>query len=189
VLTVALAGCAGSPPGDEQANQHALAKGPTQTLRPQPSPQQKSADGQAPKRFTIIPDHYHVPYAGTAGDGRRFFLSNELFSPGGSAYVGLFLWHRDGTFARVEVTRVHRPRGLPIGQAAPAGRRSLIKARLAELGDYVLGPITVEPFTERVDGVTFGWKVGRYKSTYFINVEPGDFIAYYAPWDGRDYDT
>ena len=26
----------------------------------------------APTRFTIRPDDYHVPYAGTAGDGRRF---------------------------------------------------------------------------------------------------------------------
>lgn len=22
-----------------------------------------------------------------------------------------------------------------------------------------------------------------------INIEPGDFIAYYAPWDGLEYDT
>jgi hypothetical protein len=27
---------------------------------------------EAPTRFTIRPDDYHVPYAGTAGDGRRF---------------------------------------------------------------------------------------------------------------------
>jgi len=34
---------------------------------------------EAPTRFTIRPDDYHVPYAGTAEDGRRFFLSEELF--------------------------------------------------------------------------------------------------------------
>jgi hypothetical protein len=22
-----------------------------------------------------------------------------------------------------------------------------------------------------------------------VNIQPGDFIAYYAPWDGVDYDT
>ena len=36
----------------------------------------------APTRFTIRPDDYHVPYAG------------ELFS-GASAWVGLFLWQAD----------------------------------------------------------------------------------------------
>ena len=38
--------------------------------------------------------------------------------------------------------------------------------------------------------MTFGWKVGRYDNgTYYINIHPGDFIAYYAPWDGEGYDT
>lgn len=83
-----------------------------------------------------------------------------------------------------------RPRGLPPGQGAPAGARALVKARLAELGDYVLEPIEVEPFTEKVDGVTFGWKIGQSDDgTHFINVAPGDFIAYYEPWDGLGHDT
>ena len=147
---------------------------------------------RAPERFTIVPDDYHVPYAGTAEDGRKFFLSDELFTSSGrgAAYVGLFLWNADGTFDEVRVDEVSRPDGLPAGQAGPAGAEDLVKARLAELGDYVLEPIEVEPFTEKVDDVTFGWKVGRYEGgTYYINIEPGNFIAYYAPWDGLDYDT
>ncbi|GAA2152099.1 hypothetical protein GCM10009844_35070 [Nocardioides koreensis] len=148
-----------------------------------------------PERFTIVPDDYHVPYAGTAADGRKFFLSEELFSFGtapdaGTAYVGLFLWRADGTFDEIRVDEVPRPDGLPPGQAGPAGADDLVAERLAELGDYVLEPIEVEPFTEKVDGVTFGWKVGRYDDgSYYINIEPGDFIAYYEPWDGLDYDT
>lgn len=121
-----------------------------------------AAEDRAPERFTIVPDDYHVPYAGTAEDGRRFFLSEELFSyrPGhhaATSYVGLFLWNADGSFDEVRVDAVDRPKGLPAGQAGPAGAEYLVKARLAELGDYVL--------------------------------EPGDFIAYYAPWDGLEYDT
>jgi hypothetical protein len=62
--------------------------------------------------------------------------------------------------------------------------------RLAELGDYELEPIEVEPFIERFDGVRFGWHVGRYDDgSYYINILPGDFIAYYEPWDGLGYDT
>jgi len=147
---------------------------------------------QAPDRFTIIPDDYHVPYAGTAEDGRRFFLSEELFVPGdqGPAYVGLFLWNADGTFDEVRVDEVSRAGGLPPGQAGPAGIEDLVDARLAELGDYVLGPIEVEPFSKEVDGVTFGWVVTQGESgNYNVNIEPGDFIAYFAPWDGLIYDT
>lgn len=143
----------------------------------------------APTRFTIRPDDYHVPYAGTTRDGRKFFLSEELFS-GTTSWVGLFLWKADGSFDEVRVSAVGRPKGLPPGQAGPADSGGLVQARLAELGKYVLEPITVEPFTKQVDGTEFGWKVGRYDDgTYFINVEPGDFICYYAPWDGYEYDT
>ena len=62
------------------------------------------SDG-APERITIRPDDYHVPYAGTAADGRRFFLSEELFHAQ-TSYVGLFLWKADGTFDSIRVTPV-----------------------------------------------------------------------------------
>ncbi|MGW6279985.1 hypothetical protein [Kribbella sp. NPDC055071] len=143
---------------------------------------------QVPKRFRIVPDDYHVPYAGTAADGRRFFLSDELFGAG-SAYVAVFLWKADGTFDEVRVDEVARPAGLPPGQASSAGADDLVAARLAELGKYVLEPIEVEPFTRKVDGVTFGWVIKPFDGDYAINIEPGDFIAYYAPWDGLGYDT
>jgi len=149
----------------------------------------------APERFTIVPDDYHVPFAGTAEDGRRFFLSEELFSyPAvdvpGSGYVGLFLWKPDGTFDEVRVDEVARAGGLPPAQAVPAGADEVVAARLAELGDYVVEPIEVAPFTEVVDGVTFGWVVEQGdEGEYQIRIEPGDFIAYYAPWDGLGYDT
>jgi hypothetical protein len=144
---------------------------------------------EAPERFTIVPDDYHIPYAGTAQDGRKFFLSEEFFGRGG-AYVGLFLWSADGTFDEVRVDRVARPVGLPPGQAGPAGAKALVDARLSDLGDYRLGPIEVEPFTEKIDGVTIGWHIGQYDNgEYYINIEPGDFIVYYEPWDGIEYDT
>lgn len=146
------------------------------------------ADGPPP-RFTIAPDDYHVPYAGTAEDGRRFFLSDELFARQ-TAYVGLFLWHADGTFDEVRADPAPRAVDVPPGQAAPADADDLVAARLAELGDYVLEPIEVEPFLTKVGRTRFGWKVGSYPSgQHFVSIVPGDFIVYYAPWDGLDYDT
>ena len=99
-------------------------------------------------------------------------------------------WKADGTFDEVRVDQVSRPGRLPPGQAVPAGAEALVNARLAELGNYVLEPIEVEPFIDEIDGVAFGWKVGQYDDgTYYINIEPGDFIVYSEPWDGLDYDT
>ena len=171
-LVLVLAGCS-SGPGQESGDDGEAAEAP--------------ASGP-PARITLVPDDYHVPYAGTAEDGRRFFLSEELFDEK-SSYVGLFLWTSDGVFDEVRVDPTDRPEGLPAQQAAPAGAEELVAARLAELGDYVLEPIEVEPFLEEVDGVEFGWRVVEFDGDYNVNVEPGNFIAYYAPWDGLDYDT
>jgi hypothetical protein len=145
---------------------------------------------RVPERFRIVPDDYHVPYAGTAADGRKFFLSDELFDPGtGAAYVGVFLWKTDGTFDELKVDEVRRPKGLPPAQAASAGADQLVAARLRELGKYVLEPIDVAPFTVDRNGVTFGWVVDQFEGEYSIHIEPGNFIAYYEPWDGLEYDT
>ncbi|MGW1341051.1 hypothetical protein ACWCOV_08360 [Kribbella sp. NPDC002412] len=162
-LVAVLAGCSSTPGGGEAVE-------------------------QAPTRFRIVPDDYHVPYAGTAEDGRKFFLSDELFDEA-SGYVGLFFWKADGTFDEVRVDKVGRAAGLPPGQAASAGADELVASRLAELGKYVLEPIDVEPFTREIEGVTFGWVVDQFEGEYSINIEPGDFIAYYEPWDGLGYDT
>lgn len=143
---------------------------------------------RAPERFRIIPDDYHVPYAGTAGDGRRFFLSEELFTDG-RAFVGLFLWHADGTHDEVVVDEVARRGDVPPGQAAPAGAAELVAERLRGLGDYTLEAIDVAPFVTVIEGVRFGWEVDEYDGTLSIMVSPGDFVCYYEPWDGLDYDT
>lgn len=142
-----------------------------------------------PDRFTIRPDDYHVPYAGTAEDGRRFLLSRELFDSHHS-YIGLFLWNADGTFDRAEVTPVDRPRGVPPGMAGKSGPDEQVRDTLASLGDFTLEPIAVEPFLVEKQGTEFGWKAGHYDDgTAYLNIEPGNFICYYAPWDGYDYDT
>jgi hypothetical protein len=148
----------------------------------------------APDRFTIIPDDYHVPFAGKTGDGRLFFLSNELFgtpaSTGApSSFIGLFLWKPDGSFDEVKYQAVARPSGIPIQQAVPAGEEDAFNKWVLSLGDYKLEEIEVAPFVTKFDGVPFGFVPQDIEGTMQIHVEPGNFIAYYEPWDGEDYDT
>ncbi|KRA31398.1 MULTISPECIES: hypothetical protein [unclassified Nocardioides] len=178
-LVAMCAGCSTSTEGDDR--------------RPE-TDREGSSSPVAPERFTIAPDDYHVPYAGTAEDGRKFFLSDELFefdsaTESSAGYVGLFLWNADGSFSEIRVDRVSRADGVPPGQAASADADDLIEKRLAELGDYELEPITVEPFLRTIDHVEFGWAVSEFEGDYSINIEPGNFIAYYEPWDGLEYDT
>ena len=95
-----------------------------------------------PSRFTIVPDDYHVPYAGTAGDGRKFFLSEELFSWDNSGevnertnYVAVFLWTADGEFDEIKVDAYASPYWRSPALATSADDvDGIVQARLAELG-------------------------------------------------------
>jgi hypothetical protein len=146
----------------------------------------------APTRITIVPDDYHVPYAGTAADGRRFFASDELFAVTGPGvaeqYGAVFFWTAEGDFDEVIRDVTERSRGMPPGQAVPAIGDGLA-SRLAELGDYVLEPIEVAPFSIEIDGVRFGFVAEDHDGEWYVTVQPGNFIAYYEPWDGLEYDT
>lgn len=153
------------------------------------------SDTGAPDRITIVPDDYHVPFAGTAEDGRLFFLSEELFDAGHAGqddarqFVGVFFWKADGEFDEVRMDVVDRVEGAPPGQAVPAGADELVASRLAELGEYELEPIEVAPFSTEIDGVVFGFIAQEFEGMWSVHVEPGNFIAYYEPWDGLEYDT
>ncbi|RKR73299.1 hypothetical protein [Frondihabitans australicus] len=145
-----------------------------------------------PARFTIVPDDYHVPFAGTTGDGRRFFASDELFESsldGSRSFVAVFFWTADGSFDSIDVRDAERPDGAPPAQGLPTQSEGVLDEMLLALGDYVLEPIEVEPFSEQVRDVTFGFVPTAFDGVVSITVQPGDFIAYYEPWDGEEYDT
>lgn len=168
----------------------------------------KGFQAGAPSRIWIRPDDYHVPYAGTAGDGRRFFVSEELFSwhdvtstsssslPDSTslrepvAFIATFWWKADGSFDDVTVDKLARDTNLPPGQAGPAADGAgVMRRHMAALGKHTLEPINVQPFLHRVHGVEFGWRYQVCEGTPSINIEPGNFICYYEPWDGYEYDT
>ena len=142
----------------------------------------------APFRIRLVPDIFHVRYAGTAADGRRFFLSDKLFD-GDRQFVAVFLWRSDGEFDELRVDTVPRTERGPIGQLLRWDARPFVRARLAELRPIVREPISVAPFEETRDGVRFGFIERELDGQPDVYVSPGDFIAYYPPWDGLEYDT
>ena len=143
-----------------------------------------------PERIRIVPDDYHVPYAGTAVDGRRFYLSDEVFDyPSGRQFVAVFLWRATGEFDELRVDVVERTEGIPPAQAVPSRDTGAVAARLSELAPYVVEPIEVAPFEKKWDGVRFGFVEVEIGGHPQVHIEPGNFIAYYAPWDGEEYDT
>jgi hypothetical protein len=146
-------------------------------------------ESPVPDRFTIVPDDYHVPYAGVAGDGRLFFIGHLLFVPGnrgqgdGNEFVATFLWTPDGEFDAIRVDALGARETLE-----PRDRDAAIEAHLAELGDYELESIDVSPFAVEAHGATFGFVPTIDDDYVSIDLHPGDYVSYTPPWDGG-YDT
>jgi hypothetical protein len=170
---------------DQMADElHEESYGDDDYVEQQPADESTTA-GEIPARFTIIPDDYHAELVGTAQDGRRFFVATP-FGPS-STYVAVFLWTADGTFDEIRIDDLGPRNGLDFSAEDAA-----IEKRLAELGDYTIEPITVAPFAVGAYGETFGFVPHvppEGTDDAWISLLPGDYMAYYAPWNGEDYDT
>ncbi|WP_430334197.1 hypothetical protein [Rhodococcus sp. ACT016] len=81
-----------------------------------------------------------------------------------------------------------------------ASRNTLVSVRkcvrlLLEIQPVSFRDITVAPFSVTAHGCEFGLILNGPDSEddhewyWNVTVEPGDYMAFYAPWDDGDYDT
>jgi len=152
----------------------------------------KKYDEKGPDRFWIVPDDYHAEWAGVTSDGIQFFAtepfqSGSLANGTGCEYNAVFLWNEDGSFREARIDRLG-----PRSELEREERDRLFNQRIKELGDYEIKPIFVAPFQVEKFGVTFGliyeYEVVEGEGYGYVELEPGNFMAFYHPWDGR-YDT
>ncbi|MEU5553844.1 hypothetical protein ABZ738_29125 [Micromonospora sp. NPDC047793] len=149
-------------------------------------------DAGPPSRLAIDHDDYHAEHVGHTGDGRQFFLTTP-FEPGthgnddGQEFVALYLFDGDGRFLEARID-AFGPRALMDREA----RRAAYEARLAALGPVTFGRIEVAPFSVDRYGTTFGLiprAPEQDDDTWWVIVEPGDYMAFSPPWDLGEYDT
>jgi hypothetical protein len=71
-------------------------------------------------------------------------------------------------------------------------RDALCKKRLDDLGDIEFDRIEIAPFSIEKFGITFGLIPNELEDEddmLSISLMPGDYMAFYEPWDSGDYDT
>lgn len=147
----------------------------------------------APERIAIDPDDHHARYVGRATDGRRFFLTNP-FEPAsrvgaldGGEFVALYLFDAHGSLVEARIDALG-PRATLDEDAA----RSPFRRRLEELGEVSFERIEVAPFAVERFGTTFGLiprEPEDEDDEWVVEAQPGDYMAFYEPWDSGDYDT
>jgi hypothetical protein len=154
-------------------------------------PAARGAEDGPPALIAIEHDDYHAEYVGHLADGRQFFLTTP-FIPGngshpGEEFVALYLFGQDGTLTDSTIDSFG-PRQTMDHKA----RTDLRERRLRELGPVVFDRIEIAPFAIDRSGVSFGLIVREPEDgddPWAVTAEPGDYMAFFAPWDSGVYDT
>ena len=121
----------------------------------------------------------------------QFFLTTP-FIPGhgshtGEEFVARYLFDQDGRLTDSKIDSLG-PRETMDHRA----RRDLRDLRLREVGPVVFDRIEIALFAIDRSGVSFGLIVREPEDgddPWAVTAEPGDYMAFFAPWDSGDYDT
>ena len=129
--------------------------------------------------------HLRRFFAGARPRGRRVSVFRVFRVHLG--YVALYLFDKRGRFLEVRIDDMGTRAALDEQRA-----RSTFEQRLAELGPVEYGRIEVQPFEVERFGTTFGLvprPPEEEDDEWAVEVQPGNYMAFFEPWDSGDYDT
>ena len=135
-------------------------------------------------------------HVGECADGLFWVTTPFVWSRNGAPgrdFVALYRWTKSGEFLSADIEELP-PRtnaALPGNNAQEDFYQAGIERALATLGEFTRCDIDVAPFVHVHDGIEFGL-VARppeeEDDTWAVNAMPGDYMCFWAPWDGG-YDT
>lgn len=144
-----------------------------------------------PNLVAIEHDDYHASHIGSLSDGRQFFLTTPFIPATGSGagreFLALYLFDTHGQLVEARIDDLDTRAGLDKVQA-----RVLFERRLAELGPIEYGRIEVQPFEVERFGTKFGLVPRAPEDeddVWAVEVQPGNYMAFFEPWDSGEYDT
>jgi hypothetical protein len=144
-----------------------------------------------PDILAIDHDDYHASHIGRLPDGRQFFLTTP-FVPAigrseGREFVALYLFDKRGRFLEARIDDLGTRAELDEQRG-----RDLFERRLGELGQVQYCRIEVQPFEVERFGTKFGL-VPRPpeddRDDWWVELQPGNYMAFHEPWDSGEYDT
>src|SRR4030095_16354405 len=125
-------------------------------------------------------------HIGRTADGRQFFLTTPFIpdQPDGSPgceFIVLYLFDEQGKLLHAQIDN--------LGSRAQLDRKAakkLYKQRLAELGSIRNERIEIQPFQFERFGTVFGFVLREPEgkgSDWAVDVQPGDYMAFFRPFD------
>lgn len=145
---------------------------------------------EPPILIEIEHDDYHASHVGLTTDGFQFFLTNPFVSAlsgAGREFVALYLFDDKGSLLEARIDDLGTRAELDETYA-----NGVFERRLAELGKVNYCRIKIQPFQVERFGTTFGLILCPPLDDFdywTAQVHPGNYMAFYEPWDSGDYDT
>lgn len=145
----------------------------------------------APTLIAIDHDDYHAEHVGRTPDGRQFILTNP-FDPAvgshpGCEFVALYLFDGAGRLLEAQIDSFG-----PRAAVDEDARRKVYAHRLASLGDVSFERVEVAPFSVQRFGLAFGLVAlapEEDDEEWSVEMQPGNYMAFFEPWDSGEYDT
>jgi hypothetical protein len=144
-----------------------------------------------PTKIAIDHDDYYAEFVGHTHDGRQFFLTTP-FEPAdgdskGREFLALFLFDGSGKLLEAKIDDFG-----PRESLDEEKRSALLDQHLEDLGDVSFRRIEVAPFSVRRFGSEFGL-ISRPPEDdaedWCVELLPGNYMAFFPPWDSGEYDT
>ena len=144
-----------------------------------------------PNLIAINCDDYHAEHVGRTSDGHQFILTSP-FDPAfgdnpGCEFVALYIFDESGQLTEAKIDSFG-----PRASADDNIRQALYAERLATLGDVSFERVEVAPFSVERFGFEFGL-IARPpeedNDVWVVEMQPGNYMAFYEPWDSGEYDT
>ena len=139
-----------------------------------------------PELISIHHDDYHAQHIGTTSDGSQFFLTTP-FEPNKCEYIALFKFDGLGNLIDSNIETLGE-RG-SFTQEFASEKYNLM---LQSLGDVEFGNIKVKPFSVSFNNIEIGLitRVPEDEDdVWAVELLPGNFMAFFEPWDSGEYDT
>ena len=144
-----------------------------------------------PELIAIDHDDYHAEHIGLTPTGHQFFLTNP-FEPAmpnkaGCEYIALFLFDSEGNLVDSDIETLGA-RGSYSEEAATQKYYD----KLRGLGDVTFQRIEVKPFSVGHNGTNIGLIIREPEEdcdVWAVELLPGNYMAFFEPWDSGYYDT
>jgi len=146
---------------------------------------------ERPEIIAINNDDYIAKYVGHTSDRRQFFVTTPFVGAHadkpGAEFLALYIFDPLGKLAEARIEH--------LGPRATLDKEKVSKLRQKWLDD--LGPIRfyrieVAPFSVVRFGIEFGlvlWEPEDDDAKWQVTMEPGNYMAFFEPWDSGEYDT